>query len=411
MNILIINHYAGGEKYGMEFRPYYLSKELIKLGHNVTVIAADYSHIRKVNPQFDKDFFVEDFEDLKYVWIKTPKYNKNDYKRVLNMMTFYKKVKKKAKYFSDTYKPDVVIGSSTYPNDVKLAKLIADYNNAKICYEIHDLWPLSQIELYKLSNNNPFVKFIAKAEKYAFDNSDFVISILSRADKHMKELGYDIDNYFHVSNGIGFSIPSEELDETHKLCIDNIKKEGKKILMYVGGIAKANALDDLIDSAGYMTKNVQIVIIGDGVLKKQLIEQVKEENIKNVTILPSVKKNQVNTILSLADFLYIGAKNSPLYEYGVGMNKIFDYMRSKRPIIYAINTSDNPIEMGKCGITIQAENSEAIGDGVKELIKLDEETLNQMGQNGYDYAKNNYNYEVLAKKFEYACKTASKKKR
>ena len=30
MNILYINHYAGSMKHGMEFRPYYLSREWIK---------------------------------------------------------------------------------------------------------------------------------------------------------------------------------------------------------------------------------------------------------------------------------------------------------------------------------------------------------------------------------------------
>jgi len=43
MNILYINHYAGAPKYGMEFRPYYLSKEWVKRGHNVVIVASTYS--------------------------------------------------------------------------------------------------------------------------------------------------------------------------------------------------------------------------------------------------------------------------------------------------------------------------------------------------------------------------------
>lgn len=56
MNILLINHYAGSPKMGMEYRPYYLAPEWIKAGHNVTILAADYSHLRTINPSFKNDF-------------------------------------------------------------------------------------------------------------------------------------------------------------------------------------------------------------------------------------------------------------------------------------------------------------------------------------------------------------------
>ena len=47
MNIILINHYAGSNIHGMEFRPYYLAREWVKMGHNVTIIAASFSHLRQ----------------------------------------------------------------------------------------------------------------------------------------------------------------------------------------------------------------------------------------------------------------------------------------------------------------------------------------------------------------------------
>ena len=49
MNILYIDHYAGSPDMGMEFRPYYLAREWIKMGHQVTIVAGDYSHLRSEN--------------------------------------------------------------------------------------------------------------------------------------------------------------------------------------------------------------------------------------------------------------------------------------------------------------------------------------------------------------------------
>ena len=56
MNILYIEHYAGSPEMGMEFRPYYLSREWIQMGHRVDIIAADYSHLGTRNPEIEKDF-------------------------------------------------------------------------------------------------------------------------------------------------------------------------------------------------------------------------------------------------------------------------------------------------------------------------------------------------------------------
>ena len=49
MKILLINHYAGSIYHGMEFRPYYLSKEWVKMGHEVVIVAASFSHLRQKN--------------------------------------------------------------------------------------------------------------------------------------------------------------------------------------------------------------------------------------------------------------------------------------------------------------------------------------------------------------------------
>ena len=51
MKILLINHYAGSPNLGMEFRPYYVTKGWVKLGHEVLIVGGSYSHLRKVQPQ------------------------------------------------------------------------------------------------------------------------------------------------------------------------------------------------------------------------------------------------------------------------------------------------------------------------------------------------------------------------
>jgi len=88
MNILYIDHYAGSLSMGMEFRPYYLSREWIKMGYKVRIVGADYSHLRKVNPTVDKDFEIQNVDGVEFQWIKTRKYEGNGLKRAVTMFQF-----------------------------------------------------------------------------------------------------------------------------------------------------------------------------------------------------------------------------------------------------------------------------------------------------------------------------------
>mgnify|MGYP003350035716 CR=1 FL=1 len=51
MNLLLINHYAGTPALGMEYRPYYLAREWVRLGHEVMIIASAQSHYRARQPE------------------------------------------------------------------------------------------------------------------------------------------------------------------------------------------------------------------------------------------------------------------------------------------------------------------------------------------------------------------------
>ena len=85
MNITLINHYAGSPDMGMEFRPYYISRELVKTGHNVTIIAGSFSHLRKTNPAISENFTEQEIDGVKYVWIKTDEYDSNGIARALSI--------------------------------------------------------------------------------------------------------------------------------------------------------------------------------------------------------------------------------------------------------------------------------------------------------------------------------------
>jgi len=85
MNVWILNHYAGSIEFGMEFRHYYFAKELISMGHDVTIIAGSYSHLRKKNLEIKK-MQVEWHEGIRFIWIPTCVYAGNGLGRIKSML-------------------------------------------------------------------------------------------------------------------------------------------------------------------------------------------------------------------------------------------------------------------------------------------------------------------------------------
>ena len=143
MNILCINHYAGTPVLGMEYRPHYLAREWVRAGHRVQVLAADFSHVRAKQPQAGD----EAIAGIAYRWYSTPPYQGNGLSRVKNIAAFLRAVWADTPRLVREFKPDVVIASSTYPMDIWVARRMARLAGARLVYEVHDLWPLSPIEL------------------------------------------------------------------------------------------------------------------------------------------------------------------------------------------------------------------------------------------------------------------------
>ena len=406
MNILLINHYAGSDYHGMEFRPYYMAREWKSMGHNVTILGADFSHLRKKNPVVQEDFQEEIIDGITYVWVKTPEYKGNGVGRIKNISTFMWKLRCNYKKIADKYKPDAVIASSTYPLDIYPAHRIAKRCNAKLCFEIHDLWPLSPMEIGGFSEKNPAIIVLQRAEDFAFKNSDVIVSILPDADKHIKERGFSTDKFVYVPNGI--IVNDEEKNPPMEKTIERLqelKEQGYFLVGYTGNHSPANVLDTLIDAGKNTTdEKVKYILIGNGNVKDELIEYAKSNNVTNVEFLDPILKDNLDNALQLLDVCFISLKKQNLFNYGVSPNKLFDYMMAARPVIYAVEASNDPVKDCGCGITVPAEDPKAVAEAVIKIKNLTDEEKREMGQKGKEYVLENHMYHPLAEKFLNALK-------
>lgn len=403
MKILLINHYAGSPEMGMEFRPYYISRELVKKGHDVTIIAGSFSHLRKTNPDINENFVEQEIDGIKYVWIKTCEYDSNGVVRALSMFQFCKAIYLNKKKIVNRYNPEIVISSSTYPLDSYPAYSIAKSARAKYIHEVHDMWPLTLYEAGGMSRKNPFVVAMQLAENYAYRKSDIVVSLLPHAKKYMIEHGMKSEHFRYIPNGVVIN----EWDETAEIPIEHaetfkrLKLEGKFVVGYFGSHELSYGLFNLLDVIGQLNgENVHLVMVGNGKLKNELISYAKKNKIENVTFLPPVKKDVIPALVSNFDSIFIGTIESPLYRFGICMNKMFDAMMSAKPIVMAITTPSTPVSESGCGIITKSCDNVAIKNAIRKIQSMGSEERYQMGMLGREAILSKYTYENIAIEFE-----------
>lgn len=405
MNILIINHYAGSLTHGMEYRPYYVAHQLITAGHKVSIVGASYSHVRQKQPDFNGYMSHEIIDGIHFYWLRTPSYRGSGLFRIINMLAFIVGLYFKAGYFVKKINPNAVIASSTYPLDIFPAKFIANKSKCLCAFEIHDLWPLSPIHLGNMSKFNPFIFIMQIAEDYMCHNADKIISILPYADRHLITRGMDPKKYYHIPNGIALDDQNKQegsvkIPQQHTDLLNALKRKNLFLVGYTGAHGLANALDYLINAGIYLiNEKIDIILVGKGPEKNRLEQLCKNHSLSNIHFLPPVPKETIPDLLEKFDALFLGWRNSELYEFGISPNKLIDYMYSGKPIIHSINMGNNPVEESGCGITVEAENDSRIADGIRVIKSMTESQRKEMGARGRDYILRNQTYEVLAKKF------------
>ncbi len=403
MNILYIDHYAGSPRLGMEYRPYYLSREWARSGHRVRLVAASFSHVRAHQPVVPAQGMSETLDGIEYAWIATPAYRGNGVGRVLNIWSFLKQLWNAAAGIVAEFKPDLVIASSTYPMDIWVARRIARMAGAKLVFEMHDLWPLSPIELSGMSPYHPFALLCARAERTAYRDADAVVSMLPKVHDFMSSRGLDLRKLTIVPNGIS---PDDWIDDPAALredvaaCIAAARAAGRTVLGYAGSMGQPNALDVLIDAMARMRDvPVSVVMVGDGHERERLARRVADEQLANVHLFPPIPKNQIPSFLSAIDIAYIGWKRVAMYRYGIAPNKLMDYMMARCVVLHSVEAGNDSVADAGCGLTVAPESADAVIDGLRHLLAVPVDERRRMGERGRAFVLAEHTYPVMARRF------------
>ena len=400
MNIWILNHYAVTPDLPGGTRHYNLGRQLIKQGYDVTVFASSFHYVRHEELKLSRSehWKIEESDGVKFVWLRTFPYQENDWRRVVNMLSYmihsYLIGCKITRMDDRISRPDVVIGSSVHLLAVLSAYYLAKHCGAKFIMEVRDLWPQTIIDMGVLSEQSPTVKILHTLERFLYHRAERIITLLPLAGEYIAPLGISKEKITWIPNGVDLSYFSGQ---------KGIESSNEPFrVMYLGAHGQANALDVLLNAAkivqdrGY--QSIRFTLVGDGPEKPRLMELAQELELENVGFRNPIPKSKVPEVLTKADILIFNLEKAEVFKYGVSSNKLFDYMAAGKPVIFSVQAPNNPIEEAHCGLTVPPRDPQALAEAVIKLYQMPIEEQEAMGQRGREYAKEHHDYAVLAEK-------------
>lgn len=393
--VWIINQYASTPQYGLGGRHFYLAQELAKQGHRVYVIAAAPHHLLHKKPVLDGDFNIETVAGFSLVWLKMPPYAQAHSKqRALNWFLFAWRLRHLATIIP--HQPDALLCSSPSLIAFLGAQRLATKYQARLVFEVRDIWPQTLIELGGHSPNHPLIRLMQWVENKAYRDADHVVSNLKNSVEHMVAHGLRRDKFTWIPNG--FSQDEVRSPEPLPASVVAQLPQDKFIVGYTGTLGLANTLDTLILAAEMLQAHTDIafVVVGKGREKEPLAAMVKRKGLANFVFIDAIPKAQIQSMLAQFDACFIGWVRENLYKFGIGANKIPEYLYSGKPIIHAYSGECDPIHEYQSGVSCPAQDANALATAILRLYHLPAEERKQMGRNGHQAALAQYEYGMLA---------------
>lgn len=402
MNILLIHQYfleeddPGGSRWN-EF-----TRIWTDAGHTVTVLAGmmHYNGNEK-RAEYKGKYFVSKKQGAVNVWRchVSESYNKSFLGRLWGYFSFMFSALY-AGLFKAKGKFDVVIVTSP-PLFVGITGyLVSRLRRMPFVFEVRDLWPESAIDTGVLTNKL-IIKLAYWVEAFIYRRAKLINVLTPAFYKTLRDKkGIPEKKLIQISNAADFSLSERLLADFDRPAFRREHAlEGHFVITYVGAHGVANHLEQVLDAGEALADtNVLFLLIGQGMEKDRLVKMGKDRNIGNVRFLDAVPKAEVFRYILASEMGASVLKRVDTFKT-VYSNKTFDYMSCKRPILMAIDgVSRELLEDAGAGTYVEPENISEYNRIIREYL-AEPSRIEREGESGYRYARENFDREVLAKKY------------
>jgi glycosyltransferase involved in cell wall biosynthesis len=397
--VWIICQYAGSPRHGMNYRPYFVGRELARNGYRVCIISGSFSHQYISLPPTTGRFTLEEIDGLTYCWVKTPAYpDAGSLWRAYSWLAFSCRLLLLGR--SLLPRPDVVLVSSPMPFPIVNGFFLSRRHRARLVFEVRDIWPLSLVEIGGVNRLHPLVVVLQALEDFACRTADLVVSVLPRAYDHLRRRGLSKDRFAWIPNGVEISA-ADEAAAAADAGDGHTRDAGAPFLIgYAGSVNRTNAMGSFIEAAILLKDDdgIRFVVRGSGDELDALKARARGAGAR-VAFEPPVAKTRMPEILRAWDACYIGWRDLRMYRYGTSANKVFDYMLAGKPILQSIRPGDDVLLAIGCGLNALPEDPASIAAAVRSMTAMPGERLREMGNRGRQYVMQHHDYRQLGRRY------------
>ncbi len=374
-------------------RGFLLMREMVRQGHKTLMISSDANHLTTAR-RLEGSYLVETVDGVDVCWVRTYKFKgAKSIGRILSWLDFEWRVWRLPK--QQFPRPDAVIVSSLSLLTILNGLWLRRRYRCRLIFEVRDIWPLTIMEEGGFSPRNPFVLLLGMIERLAYRRSDAIVGTMSNLKQHVEEQ-VDIRRPVYT---IPFGVDQVSLEQAAPLPAGWLEAHlptGKFIVCHAGTIGITNALDILFECAREMKDDpdIHFLIVGEGDLKPRY--EAECADLPNVTFTGHVPKQMVQSILAEVDLLYFSVHVSRVWQYGMSLNKVIDYMMSAKPILGSYTGYRTMVEDAGAGSIVPAGDLPALKAEIVRYKDMPEEERAAIGSRGKEWLFQHRRYESLA---------------
>ncbi len=396
MKILYFHQHFSTPKGSAGIRSYAMAQSLIRNGHQVTMVCGSFGAGQTgLTQPFNKGMRRGMVDGIDIIEFELPYSNALSFlKRILIFLSFaFKSIK-----VALTEQYDVVFATTT-PLTAGIPGIFAKWFRRKpFVFEVRDLWP----ELPKAMGviKNPIVLWMMSVLEWtSYHSADRLVGLSPGIVDGIIKRGIAPEKVASIPNGCDLDIFASE----HQAWRPEGVQSTDLMAIFTGTHGLANGLNAVLDAAVELKKrqrtDIKLVLVGDGMQKKALLERAAELQLDNVIFHDPVNKAKLAGLMASADIGLQILANVPAFYYGTSPNKFFDYISAGLPVL-----NNYPgwlaelITKEQCGFAVPPENPQAFADALEQAANQREQLI-EMGGNGQQVAREQFNRSILSQKF------------
>ena len=393
MHVLIITHIFWPET--ADYKNLLLARELIKRGHEVTVLTAFPNYpLGRLYDGYKMSWRQwEHIDGVRVLRVPLyPDHSSSGLKRILNYGTFTLSVSTIGLMLAG--KPDVIFVHAPPMTLGIAASIFKTIYKAPILLDVVDLWPdalagsgmVSSKIIIKGSGAIANAAYLL-ADKITTPTEGFASRIhLSGVPKHKISI---IPNWADRT----IYTPAEKsrsFGEQYNL-------EGKFCIIHAGNVGPYQGIDNILRAAELLQDIdlLRILLVGGGKDLERLKRLKSDLNLDNVIFTGTYPADEMSGIFAWANALLVSLKSDPYLDINLP-SKLPAYMASGRPIIAcAEGETSRIVTDNRLGISCKPGDPEALANSIIYFMSLSEQECHEMGQRGSQLYDISYDKDVL----------------